>query len=110
MKRTIERKFHPRFDGIVQFVANYEDFKEVSIGNCLCILAQGRGNEFSAYFEGRESHKRYQIILLQQEETLNDGPIINEKTSKVVEYKLSLSGKINLKDFYNGKIKEYPVQ
>ena len=109
MKKTIERKFHPRFEGILQFVVNYEDFQELTIGNCLGVLAQGRGNEFSAYFEGREAHKRHQIILLQQEGILNDGPIINKQISKVVEYKLPLSGKINLEDFYKGKVKEYPV-
>ena len=109
MKKTIERKFHPRFEGILQFVVNYEDFQKLDIGDCLGILAQGRGNKFSAYFEGREVYKRHQIILLQQEENLNDGPIIDKKTSKVVEYKLPLSGKINIKDFYKGKVKEYHV-
>lgn len=110
MKKTIEKKFYPRINGILQFVADYEDFEKVNIGDCLGILAQGKGNEFSAYFEGREANKRRQIIFLQQQSFVNDGPIINKNISKVVEYELPLTGNIKLDDFYKGKIKEYPVQ
>lgn len=110
MKNTIEKKFHPKISGILQFVSDYEDFSKVDVGDCLGIFVHGRGNEFSAYFEGREEKKRNQIILLQQEEKINDGPRINEKRLKVVEYQLPLKGKIYLEHFERGKIKEYPVK
>jgi|WetSurMetagenome_2_1015567.scaffolds.fasta_scaffold179613_2 hypothetical protein len=109
MGKSIDKKFKSRFSGTLQFVANYEEFSEVDIGDNLGILAHGAGNEFAAFFEGAELKKRYQIVFLQQECTVNNGPVINEKKRKVVQYKLPLNGKIYLNDFTKGKIKEYPV-
>jgi hypothetical protein len=109
MGKGIDKNFKSRFEGTLQFVSDYEDFRRVEIGDCLGILAQGRGNEFSAYFEGKEEKRSYQKVFLQQECILNDGPIINEKKSKVTAYKLPLTGKINLEDFTKGKLREYPI-
>ena len=73
------------------------------------ILAHGRGNDFGAFFEGRELKGEFQIVFLQQKCKINDGPIINKEYSKVVEYQLPLTGEMHLEDFMRGKIKEYPV-
>jgi len=109
MDNSIEKKFTPRYKGTAQFISDYEDFGKVEIGNNLGVLAQGRGNEFGAFFEGRELKQEFQLVLLQQKCVINDGPIINKSNLKVVEYKLPLTGNIYLDDFIKGKIKEYPV-
>jgi hypothetical protein len=109
MDKGIDKHFKKRFNGILQFVSEYNDFEKVEKGDLLGILAQGRGNEFGAYFEGRELKRKFQKVFLQQECIINDGPQINQKFSKVVEYKLPLTGKICLEHFIKGKIKEYPL-
>jgi len=102
MGNTIEKKFKPRFKGTLQFVSNWEDFENLEIGCCAAVLPVGKGNEFPAYFEGKESswRKGKQKIFLQYRDPVT-------QKMKVTSYTVPLQGKINLNDLEKGR--EYKV-
>jgi hypothetical protein len=106
--KSIDKNFKPRFSGILQFVANYEEFKDLSEGDSLAILAQDKeGFGLGAYLESVEILRNKQRVFLQhqkKEEFTNKSKII------VSEFLFPLSGKIYLNDFKQNKIKEYPVK
>lgn len=109
MAKSIDKHFKSRFSGVPYFLLKYEELEEVKVGNNLVVLVQGMNNEFTAFFEGRELNKNSQIVYLQLDYKIEEGPM-KERGTKVIKYKLPLTGKIYLEDFAKGKIREYPVE
>ena len=109
--KTIDKKFQKRFNGVLQFVSNYEDFRNIPIGASALIMPKEHSSDFGAYFEGSELDQELncQRVFLQYQERKEDGPITKEKW-KVVEYLFPLEGKISLRDFKINKHKTYKVK
>ena len=93
MADTLERKFKKRFEGVLQFVSDYEDFGKVPIGASMSIL--GNNGDIAGYLEDVEKiDKNKQKVFIQY-----------KKNGKyfVKEHGIPLTGKINLNRLKAGK-------
>lgn len=101
--------FNYRFKGIPKFVSDFNDFDKVNEGNLLEISVQDPKGEFSAFLERKEQDKGIRKIYLQYEEVVSLGGFPVKKEIKVTEYNFPLKGKISIKHFLDGKIRDYKV-
>lgn len=112
-KKTIERKFGSRYDGVTQFVTNYGDFENLKIGHWPIFLFEDSNKmEFQAFFEGRElievRRNEKQKVFLQYDVKKNIGGLKSSEI-KVGEYNFPLSGKIKQEDLKKYFVKYHSV-
>ncbi|NCN51444.1 hypothetical protein GW931_00325 [archaeon] len=101
LEKNIERKFEKRFEGVLQFVSDYEDFTNLSVGACASISPKEEDKSFGCYFEGSEIiDENTQRVFIQYVPSKGRYfPHQKQMKNFVVEYHFPISGEISIEDF-----------